>query len=96
MIFCYPASFHIVEQRMVKRMAGKGKFAAENIHSAKNVVELPTGIHNKISAFYSSKYTRLTSKEFKTVRDWMNTLSYEEQYKWGQKIVDHFLYGKPL
>jgi hypothetical protein len=74
----------------------KEPLAAENIHSAKNMIELPAEVHTKISRFYSSKYTRLTGKGFSTVRDWMNTLSYEDQAMWGRKIADHFLYGKPL
>lgn len=81
---------------MIKRMAGKGKFAAENIYGAKNVVELPTSVHQKISAFYSSKQERITGKGFKTVRDWLNTKSYEEQYEFGKRVVDHYLNGKPL
>jgi RHS repeat-associated protein len=87
---------HIVEQRMVKRMAGKAKFAAERIHGKKNLIELPNAVHNKISAFYSSKNTDITGKGYSTVRDWLNTKSFEEQSKFGRRVVDHFLHGKPL
>ena len=59
-------------------------------------MELPNGVHEKISDFYSSKNTRLTGEDFSTVRDWMNTLSYEKQRKEGLRVVDHFLHGKAL
>ena len=81
---------------MIKRMAGKGKFAASKIHSKKNLIELPSGVHRRISDFYSGRHEELTGKGFSTVRDWMNTLSHEEQRKEGLRIVDHFLHGKPL
>lgn len=44
----------------------------------------------------SDRQLRLTGEGFNTVRDWMNTLSHENQRKEGLRIVDHFLHGKPL
>ncbi|NLN77697.1 MAG: hypothetical protein GX141_02105 [Armatimonadetes bacterium] len=82
--------------QIIPKFAGKGKFAAESIHSKKNLIELPNDVHKKISAFYSSKNTKITGEEFNTVRDWLNTKSYDEQYKFGKKVVDHYLHGKPL
>ena len=79
-----------------KRMAGKGKFAAENIHSAKNLVELPNDVHKEVSAFYSSKRPEITGEGFRTVRDWLNTQSFAEQSKFGRRVIDHYLHGKPL
>lgn len=80
----------------VRFVAGKAKFAAERIHGKKNLIELPNAVHNKISAFYSSKNTDITGKGYSTVRDWLNTKSFEEQSKFGRRVVDHFLHGKPL
>jgi macrodomain Ter protein organizer (MatP/YcbG family) len=84
---------HIVEQRMVKRMVGKGKFAAEKIHSKKNLIELPNSVHKKISALYSSKRIRITGSDKMTVREWLNTKSYEDQYQFGLKAVENVKKG---
>ncbi len=81
---------------MVKRMAGKATFAAEKIHSKKNLIEIPNAVHKKISAFYSSKNTDITGKGYSSIREWMNTKSFKEQYEFGVKVTDHFLHGKPL
>lgn len=93
MIFCYPASFHIVEQRMVKRMAGKGKFAAENIHNTKNLVELPNDVHKKISALYSRIMPGITGSKTLTVRKWLESQSYERQYEFGLRAVENVRKG---
>ena len=84
------------EHRMVKRMGGTGKFAAEKIHSMKNMVELPNDIHRKIGSFYSSKNRKITGEGFSTVRDWLNTKSFEEQSKFGRRVIEHYLHGRPL
>jgi|LSQX01.3.fsa_nt_gb hypothetical protein len=93
MIFCYPASFHIVEQLMVKRMAGKGKFAAENIHNTKNLVELPNDVHKKISALYSRIMPGITGSKTLTVRKWLESQSYERQYEFGLRAVENVRKG---
>lgn len=58
------------------------RFGAEKIHNTKNVIRLPHGkgsIHAKISGYYSSIYQNTGMR----VRDYVKTLSYEEQYKLG-------------
>jgi hypothetical protein len=74
---------HIVEQ-------GGGRiarFGPEAIHNAENLVEVPTEIHREISGFYSSKKA---FSEGKTVRQWLKSKSFEEQYKFGQQVLrDH-------
>jgi hypothetical protein len=73
---------HIVEANRA------GRFGAEAVHNAKNVVLLPSKIHNKISGYYSSKIPGLTGG--KTVRQWLSSKSFEFQYKFGQKIIKNF------
>ena len=70
---------HIVEQN-ANNIAN---FGAEQIHNTKNLIRLPHGkgsIHAKISGFYSSKQPFTNGL---TVRQWLNTKSYAEQYKFG-------------
>ena len=74
---------HIVEQNA----SNISKFGAQKIHNINNVVRLPHGkgsIHAKISGYYSSKpkYTNGL-----TVRDWLKTKSFEEQYEFGRKVL---------
>lgn len=59
------------------------KFGAEKIHNTNNLIKLPHGkgsIHAKISGYYSSKQIFTNGM---TVRQWLNTQSYVEQYKFG-------------
>ena len=76
---------HIVEQNA----ANIATFGAEQIHNTKNVIRLPHGkgsIHAKISGYYSSKMRNTNIR----VRDYVNTLSYDEQYKFGIEILKQF------
>jgi len=77
---------HIVEQTP----ANIAKFGAEAIHNLNNLVRLPHGagtIHSKISGYYSS--IRPFS-EGKTVRQWLSSKGYEEQYDFGIKMLKKF------
>lgn len=69
---------HIVEQSKM------GEFAVDAIQSADNVIELPTHIHIRVSAYYSS--IRAISAP-KTVREWLRGKSWEEQYQFGLKVI---------
>ncbi len=57
-------------------------------HSAQNMVALPTEIHRKINAFYSSKQQSFS--EGLTVRQWLSTQSLEDQRKLGIKLLKQF------
>ena len=76
---------HIVEQResLIQR------FGAENIHNANNMVNVPAGINQKIADYYSSVDRRFHPTL--TVRKWLETQSYEEQYAFGVIPLQRFL-----
>jgi RHS repeat-associated protein len=74
---------HVVEQT-----AGNvGRFGAEAIHNAQNVIRLPTEVHRKISAYYSSKQQFTKGL---TVRDWLRTQSLEEQRRFGRELLEQY------
>lgn len=68
---------HIVEQQTVN----KGINSPYSVFNTQNTVAIPKELHVKISAYYSSTYTPGT-----TVRQYVNTLSYEQQYKFGLEV----------
>ena len=75
---------HIVEQNA----DNIARFGAEKIHNTKNVIRLPHGkgsIHAKVSGYYSSKM-----KNGMIVRDYVKTLSYEQQYEFGINALKRF------
>ena len=77
---------HIVEQNA----DNIAKFGAERIHNTKNLIRLPNGkgsIHAKISGFYSSKPYFTNGL---TVRDWLKSKSFEEQYNFGLEQLSKF------
>ena len=77
---------HIIEQNA----DNIAKFGAEKIHNTKNLIKLPHGkgnIHAKVSGYYSSK-PRFTNGL--TIRDWLKTQSYAEQYKFGIETLKRF------
>jgi hypothetical protein len=65
---------HIVEQSQIPQ------FGPEAIHDVKNVVAVPTEIHQAINAIYSSK-PRFADGS--TVREWLRGKSFAEQYEFG-------------
>lgn len=77
---------HIVEQ-------GGGnlsRFGAEAIHNTKNIIKLPHGagsIHAKVSGYYSSKQPFTGGQ---TVRQWLKTQSFQQQYDFGIKTLKRF------
>jgi len=73
---------HIVEQ------AGNvERFGAEAIHSARNLLQVPTAIHQRISAFYSSKQAFTGGQ---TVRMWLRNQSFSEQMQFGRDVLRNF------
>ncbi|MEM6273496.1 MAG: hypothetical protein AAF998_29090, partial [Bacteroidota bacterium] len=69
---------HIVEQHA----DNVSKFGAQNIHNTKNLIKLPHGkgsIHARLSGFYSSKMQGTSI----LVRDYVKTLSFDDQYEFG-------------
>jgi RHS repeat-associated protein len=74
---------HIVEQTA----SNVGRFGAEAIHNAQNVIRLPTEVHRKISAYYSSKQAFTKGL---TVRDWLRTQSLDEQLRFGRELLEQY------
>ncbi|MBZ4043677.1 hypothetical protein K8B81_14985 [Flavobacterium hibisci] len=77
---------HIVEQGG----SNVAKFGATKIHNTSNLVKLEHGagsIHAKISGYYSSKQAFTGGK---TVRQWLSTQSYKQQYNFGIKIMKQY------
>jgi hypothetical protein len=76
---------HIVEQTI-----NTGNFAPELLHNPANLLKLPHGkgtIHAKISGYYSSKQ-RFTGGL--TVREWLSTKSFKEQFEFGIQTIKDF------
>jgi hypothetical protein len=80
---------HIVEQTPgnVKRFGG------EALHNTENVTALGEALHTRISAFYSSKYLRVTGSRTLTVRRWLGTQSYEAQREFGLLAIRNIQNG---
>ena len=76
---------HIVEQTS----NNISKFGANAIHNLHNIVKISHGadsLHSKLSGYYSSKDVFTGGL---TVRQWLSTQSYEEQWKFGlQKLTE--------
>jgi RHS repeat-associated protein len=74
---------HIVEQGGTN----VAKFGAKTIHNTENLIVLDHGkgsIHAQVSGYYSSKQP-FTSGQ--TVRQWLSTQSFQQQYDFGIKIL---------
>ncbi len=77
---------HIVEQGGTN----VAKFGANRIHNTSNLIRLPHGkgsIHAKISGYYSSKQPFTGGQ---TVRQWLGTQSYQQQYDFGIRTLKQF------
>ena len=59
-----------------------------DINTVTNIRATPDDVHKKISAFYSSK-TEFTGG--KTVRDWLNGKSFDEQLQFGLEQWEFFM-----
>jgi hypothetical protein len=69
------------------------QFGVEAIHNTGNLVRLPHGkgsIHQEISNFYNSLQPDLTGLSNITVREWINSKSFEEQQDFGIRVIRAF------
>jgi RHS repeat-associated protein len=71
---------HIVEQTS----GNISRFGAQSVHNSANVISLPKELHQKISAYYSSKQAFTNGM---TVRKWLSTKSYKEQLEFGLNLL---------
>lgn len=81
---------HIVEQ--AQQNASRAGFVAEEINTVENVIALQSGkasVHSAISGLYSSKPYWTGGL---TVRDWLATKSFAEQFEFGMNALKD--YGK--
>jgi RHS repeat-associated protein len=69
---------HVVEQNQ------EGKFGGESIHNTKNLVNIPTRVHQDINAWYGSKQDFTGGK---TVREWVHGMSYDAQHVYGMAVL---------
>ena len=78
---------HFVEQAQVGKRAN---FTSSQVNNVNNVIAIPHGkgtIHSKISAHYSSKFDFTDGL---TVRDWLATQSFDEQFQYGKELLEEF------
>lgn len=80
---------HIVEQRSVNI----NRFGTEAIHNTKNVVSVTGELNQAVANFYSRKNIRITGDGYSSVREWMNTKSFEEQHRFGLKALENVRKG---
>ena len=72
---------HIVEQRL----GDNGRFPPEWIHSTDNVINIPDVLHQCINAEMSSKQEYTGDL---TLRQWLEPMSFEEQYDFGVQLIE--------
>jgi hypothetical protein len=80
---------HIVE----KHKANLRRFGREALHNTENIVPLEESLHIEVSALYSSKRPKITGSDSLTVREWVRTLSYEEQRAFGLRAIENIRKG---
>jgi hypothetical protein len=80
---------HIVE----KHRANLRRFSSRALHNTENIVPLEEGLHIDVSALYSSKRPKITGSDALTVREWVRTLSYEEQRAFGLQAIENVRKG---
>lgn len=78
---------HVVEQCQCKPT--RSGFSTERVNTTDNLVRLDEGVHDQVSAYYSSKPPGFTS----TVRDSLNGLPWQDQYDFGIDVVERALKG---
>ena len=76
---------HIVEQ--CQTYSTRAGFSVKWIQNTNNVVAVSKEVHQKISAYYSSVQNFTNGL---TVRNWLNSKSFVEQYKFGVKVLEMF------
>ena len=76
--------------RFSPRFTNVKKFGQEMLQNTHNIIRIPGGkgsLHAKISGHYSSKPQDLHGL---TVRQWLSTKSFEEQYEYSIKMLKEF------
>ena len=74
---------HIVEQCQIQ----KSNFSTYWIQNSNNVINISKSVHAKISAYYNSVQSFTNGMIF---RNWLAGQSFEEQYRWGIKVLRMF------
>jgi len=80
---------HIVEQNPVNI----GRFGTQAVNNTSNLIRLPSGarlLHQQISGYYSSIQPFVTGSDTLTLRQWLQTKSFEFQWKFGIEIIKKF------
>lgn len=80
---------HIVEQNS----ANINQFGAQAIQNTNNLIRLPHGaglLHQQISGYYSSIQPLVTGSQSLTIRQWLQTQSFEFQWKFGIDLIQRF------
>jgi len=72
---------HIVEQ------SKENIFGTNVVQTTKNIVKMPKEIHDRISAYYSTKQAFTNGQ---TVRQWLNDKSFEENFRFGVDVAKRF------
>ncbi|RKH51853.1 hypothetical protein D7Y23_08600 [Corallococcus sp. AB050B] len=75
---------HIVEQTD----GNVQRFGPQALHNTDNVIALDEAIHQRISAYYSSKEFALTGD--KTIRQWLSSQPFQAQRDFGMKTLIRF------
>ena len=75
---------HIVEQTP----GNTQRFGPNALHNTENVIAIDEGIHQKISAYYSSKDLQFTSGQ--TVRQWLSSQSLQAQRDFGLEVLSRY------
>lgn len=78
---------HVVEQCQSKDY--RSGFSGSRINSTDNLMWLPKDVHADVSAYYSSRPRGFDE----TVRNSMNGMSFEDQYKFGMDVIRRVLGG---
>ncbi len=80
---------HIVEQCQIK--TSRAGFSKYWVHNSNNVINITDDVHQLISNFYSSiPNKQVVNTGGKVFRDWLNGMSFEQQYKWGIWVLRYF------
>jgi RHS repeat-associated protein len=72
---------HIVEQSQ------EGRFGAEAIQNADNVMEVSPEVNQALNALYSSIRPDITGSDTQTVRQWLSTQTFNQAQSFGMKAA---------
>ncbi|NNC19008.1 hypothetical protein HJC22_25155 [Corallococcus exiguus] len=75
---------HIVEQTD----GNVRRFGPQSLHNTDNVIAIDEAVHQRISAYYSSKEVALTGVQ--TIRQWLSGQSFQAQRDFGMKTLIRF------